>query len=98
MDWAAISALSAALVVIGGAFLWVVTMVTEKAIRDAVNGFKTKIELMDQRLTTAEARLREEAQYAHTAVHEFPDKIALIQREAFNAGRDSVLGHHKRGE
>jgi hypothetical protein len=87
MDWPAVAAICAALALIGGVFLWVVRMVTQSAIHEAVNGFKTKIALLEQRVEISERKVTAIDEYAHKEMHERIGNLAALQLEAFRAGQ-----------
>ena len=82
-----ISAVCAAVAIIGAVFLWVVKMVVEKAVRDAVNGFKVEIAVLRQRLESAERTTAATESYAHSVMHERINAISEALLDAFRAGQ-----------
>jgi len=87
IQWEAVAALSTTAAVIGGLFLWVVTMIVSKAIRDAVNGFAIKLALQQQTIDAFDKRLEVIDKYTHNEMHERMNSFSKVQLEAFNAGR-----------
>ncbi len=53
MDWTAIGTVTAALAVIGAFFLWVVQAIVKNSITEAINGFETRIAVLEQRSENA---------------------------------------------
>lgn len=81
------SAVCAALAVIGGVFIWVIRMVVQDSIHRAVNGFRTEIALHEQRLSVTEIKLKEVEAYAHAVVHERVNSLSGALLDAFKAGQ-----------
>lgn len=97
MDPATLGAMSAAAAVMGGLFLWVVTMVVESAINKAINGFKTRVALVEaeqirsrmeteHNLSRLQSEHKELETYCHTVMHDRMNAFMETQSEAYRFG------------
>lgn len=86
MDWGALAAISGALAVVGGVFLWVVRMIVQASIYQAVNGFSTRLALIEQTLKSQELHINAVDSYAHTKMHETLNNFINLQLEAWKQG------------
>ena len=82
MDWAAVSAICAAAAIVGGVFLWVVRLVVSATV-------ETKIALLEQRLSSTEAKLKELEAYSHAVLHERVNSLSGALLDAFKAGQQA---------
>lgn len=70
-------------------FLWIVKMVVSASIHTAINGFETRLALIEQRNTQRDSDFSALHSYTHERWHEQIDGISTALVEAFKAGQET---------
>lgn len=86
VDSGTVIATAAVLSLIGAAFLWVMTMVVQSAISKAINGFATRVALLESEYKSLSDRVEKDSVYAHGVMHDGINKLVTLQTDAFNFG------------
>jgi hypothetical protein len=89
INWETIAAVAVTLSALGGFFLFVVRLLISGFIRDAVNGFKTQLALVQQRQSDSQVAFDKLYDYAHGTYHDTLNKITEAQLEAFRSGKEA---------
>ena len=86
IDSGTVIATAAVLSLIGAAFLWVMTMVVQASISKAINGFATRVALLENQYKSLSEQVEKDSVYAHGVMHDGINKLIKLQTEAFNFG------------
>jgi len=89
LDWPQLAAMAVALSALGTLFLFIVKLLVGGAIREAINGFSSRLAVLEQKQNDDRAKQAELYTYAHTIYHSAMNKVVEAQVEAFRAGKEA---------
>jgi hypothetical protein len=91
VDWPQIAAIAVTLSAIGALFLFMVRMLVnaaiQEALRTAINGFRTELALIKQAREVDVKKLEELYGYTHGTYHDVMNRVVDSQLEAFKSGK-----------